>query len=326
MNSIISAIVSNIIYDLLKGGMKLTFYNVFGGFYGNGIFQNKGIYDDFLEKINKENDMLEKEKTVQDILSEEFPYTEMFEKDLYNTNFAKRLDYVMYIINKTRMNNRKINLEYLGEFLGFDSVNELKKYYKYEEEPTYTFCEEIAKKLGINAEWFKRGDIGEEIFKTKLPRIYYAEEFLEVCDSKEYEFHFVIKDDVDKREIIVVRRYNELKFEYYPCPIVFNSKVGGTGSQYLLSLYYFLKSININRSNEILNIHMVSEDIFYEILNGKEYCGIIEQYSADNLTTIFDDFLDIYHRQFHSEYYGDWYGEDFLKTQEKVRQLLQKEL
>lgn len=322
MDSITSSIVSNIIYDLLKGGMKLTFHSVFGGFYGKRIFQNKGIYDAFLEKVNRENDMLKKEKVVQDILGAEAPYIQMFEKDLYNTEFAKRLDYILYIINNALMNSRKINVEYLGEFLGFDSVNELKKYYKYEEEPTYAFCEEVAKKLGINAEWLKCGGIGEGIFRTNLPRIYYAEELLEVCDSKEYEFHFVLKDDVNKREIIVVRRYNELKFEYYPRPIMFNSHVEGGGDECLLSLYCFFKSININRSNELLNVHIVPEDIFYGILEGKEYCGIIARYGADNLTTIFDDFLDVYHRQIHSEYYGDWYGEDFLETQEKVRQLL----
>lgn len=322
LDSITSSILSSIIYDLLKVGGKLTFHSVFGGFYGNRMSQNSNVYNDFLEKVNKEEDIIGKKKIVQDVLKDKNLYVEIFNQDLYNTNFAKRLDYIMCVMNKARIGGRKVNLEYLGEFLGFDSVNELKKYYKYEEEPTYVFCEKVADKLGIDAEWLKSGDIGERIFNPNLPRIYDAEQILFESDSKEFEFYFIIKNDVENREIIIVRRYNELKFEYYPCPIVFNSRVGATGARYLLSLYYFLKTINSNQNNEILNVHMVPEDIFYRILEGKEYCGIMEQYGPDNKITIFDDFLDVYHQYHYSEIYGDRYGEDFVRMQKIVRHKL----
>lgn len=156
-------------YDLVKQGYKLTLGNVFGNFYGIRMEQNTGICNEFLSEINREDDLSRKKEVIKEVLTEKKQYVYIFERDLYNTNFAKRLDYIMYIINRTKKHEKIINLEYLGEFLGHDSVNELMKYYKYEEEPTYQFCEEVANKLGVNAEWLKNGKNDDKIFKTYLP-------------------------------------------------------------------------------------------------------------------------------------------------------------
>lgn len=316
MDFIISSIIGGIVYDLVKQGYKLTLENVFGNFYGIRMEQNTGICNEFLSEINREDDLSRKKEVIKEVLTEKKQYVYIFERDLYNTNFAKRLDYIMYIINRTKKHEKIINLEYLGEFLGYDSVNELMKYYKYEEEPTYQFCEEVANKLGVNAEWLKNGKNDDKIFKTCLPIIYEADELLEHRKSNEFTFHFVI-NDAEEREIVVIRKYNELKFEYYPCPIIFNSHVGATGRRYLLSLYSYLREIS-SKGNEITNIHIITKEIIDTILEGKEYCGIIEQYGAKGLANILDDFLDIYHKCPISEKYGIWYGEDFLKTQKIV--------
>ncbi len=82
-----------------------------------------------------------------------------------------------------------------------------------EEEATYQFCEEVANKLSVNAEWLKNGKNDDKIFKTYLP-------IIEHRKSNEFTFHFVI-NDAEEREIVVIRKYDELKFEYYPCPIIF---------------------------------------------------------------------------------------------------------
>lgn len=323
MDFIVSSIIGGIVYDLVKEGYKLTLQNVFGNFYGIRKEQNIDIYNEFLRKINREEDALKKKEVIKEALTEKNQYAYIFERNLYNTNFAKRLDYIMYIINYTKKYEKSIDLEYLGEFLGYDSVNELMKYYKYEEEPTYQFCEEVANKLGVNVEWLKNGKIDEKIFKTGLPIIYEADELLEHRKSGEFTFHFVINDDVDKREIIVIRKYNELKFEYYPCSFIFNSHVGAGGIRCLLSLYSFLCEIR-KKGNEITNVHIVSKELFDNILGGKEYCGVIERYGATSLINILDDFLDICHEYPISENYGMWYGEDFLKTQEVILNKLSK--
>ncbi len=76
---------------------------------------------------------------------------------------------------------------------------------------------------------------------------------MSVESTDEYQFYFVINNNENKREIIVVRKYNGLKFEYYPYPIIFNSQVGESGKDALLSLYKFLKGV-ANSGNEITNV------------------------------------------------------------------------
>lgn len=314
MDSIIGTIISGVFYDLIKKGAVLTFQQVFGNFDGNRINRNMLVYQEFLDEINKKVNLLNNEQSIEEMLKHKQQYMDVFDHDLYNTNFAKRLDYVIHIMNQS-LNYNNINLEYLGEFLGFDSVNELLKYYKYEEEPTYRFCEEIASKLGVNADWLKNGDMKGNVFETRLPRIYNAEDLLKHRNNDEYKLHFMINEDKDKRNIIVVKKYNELKFEYYPNPFIFNSQVGESGKNTILSLYKFLKEIT---KNEIINIHVVDQKVFNEILEGKRYCGVIEKYYAQGLNCILEDFLDIFHIYDISTNYGEMYGKDFLKVQKIV--------
>lgn len=324
MDSITNIIISGIVYDLLKKGVELTFQQVFGGFYGKGIYENMDIYTDFLSEINNQKELKNKENIVQDILSDSKLYESQFERDLYNTNFAKRLDYIIFIINKSRKNEKKINIEYLGEFLGFSSVNELMKYYKNDEEPSYKFCEEIACKLGVSAEWLKNGEFGQNIFTTTLPIIYDAKKILENMEKKDYcEIKFVISEDESRRRILIARKYNELKYEYYPCEFVFNSCVGGTGNSQLLSLYNFLHDFRNNGGN-IFEVYGVTKEIFYEILDGKTYCGSIEKYPLKGQLNILDDFLDVKHKYYRTEEYEEMYGADFLEIQKIVERGLEE--
>lgn len=325
MDSITNIILSGVIYDLLKEGTKLSFQNVFGkNFFGNGMGKDINTCEKFLQEIDEGNDLLQKEKNVQRVLSADNEYADIFDNVLYNTNFAKRLDYIIYIMNSSRTYERKINIEYLGEFLGFTSANELMKYYKNAEEPTYEFCEDVADKMGVNPQWLKNGDIGEAMFTTRLPRIYSTEQILEYDNLDEFDFHFVIKN-ATKREIIIVRKYNELKYEYYPCQVVFNTSVGGSGRSYLLSFYKFLKSLDTRGKNDITNVHVVSKELFDEILIGKAYCGVIQKYNAQGKASILDDFLDVYHRYFSIENYEMWYGKEFVEVQKIVAIMLDNE-
>lgn len=324
MDSITNIILSGVIYDLLKEGTKLSFQNVFGkNFFGDKLEQDINLCEDFLQEIEEGNDLLEKKRNVQRMLSADNEYTNIFDNALYNTNFAKRLDYIVYVINSSRTYERKINIEYLGEFLGFSSANELMRYYKKSEEPTYEFCENVAEKLGVNPQWLKNGEIGDAMFKTRLPRIYHTEDIIKRNSSDEFNYHFIIKKS-EKREIIIVRKFNEIKYEYYPCCVVFNTHIGNGGKSYLLSFYKFLKHID-SRGNDITNVHIVPEELFDEILMGKAYCGVVQRYNPQGKASILDDFLDVYHRYFSGEDYEKWYGKDFIEIQKIVADLLDYE-
>ncbi|MEE0770897.1 MAG: hypothetical protein U0M11_05840, partial [Acutalibacteraceae bacterium] len=106
-------ILSSLVYDLIKTGAKLTYSAVFGNFYGNKMKRENGIYDEFIYKINEEKDEFNKQRTAVSLLKTE-RIIATFEQELYNTNFAKRLDYIIYLINQNKSFDERINLEYIG--------------------------------------------------------------------------------------------------------------------------------------------------------------------------------------------------------------------
>ena len=87
--------------------------------------------------------MRKKKETIDELLNSE-PMVSVFENELYNTDFAKRLDYIITLINQEKTYNRKINIDFLAEWLGFSSVNELKCYYIGHTEPDFKFIEYVA--------------------------------------------------------------------------------------------------------------------------------------------------------------------------------------
>ena len=156
MDFLTSTIISGIIYDLIKKGMELSYQGVFGGFLGNKMRLNYPIYGEFLDEINKKKTIIEKEETVNKLLKSE-PMASTFEKDLYNTEFAKRLDYIISLINQENTFAWKINLDFLAEWLGFQSVNELKCYYIENIEPDFKFIEILPIKLELIPHGLKQG-------------------------------------------------------------------------------------------------------------------------------------------------------------------------
>lgn len=154
MEVLANTIISGIIYDLLKKGMKLSYQEVFGRFFGKQMRLNTLVYNEFLDEINQKKTLQEKEEIVNRRLGSG---TLAFERELYNTEFAKRLDYIILLINQANTYGNKINLEFLAESLAFPSVNELKCYYIKNKEPDFVFIEKLADKLGVNATWLKEG-------------------------------------------------------------------------------------------------------------------------------------------------------------------------
>ena len=101
------------------------------------------------------------------------------------------------------------------------------------------------------------------------------------------------------------------------------SCVGGTGNSQLLSLYNFLHDFRNNGGN-IFKVYGVTREIFYEILDGKTYCGVIEKYPLKGQLNILDDFLDVKHKYYRTEEYEKMYGADFLEIQKIVECELEK--
>ena len=281
-------ILSSCISDWIKKFGTITTKQLRNKFWGKNVDFNDRNWREFIQNINKNTSLLKESndihKSITNILLNNKQCFYDIETNLYNTNFSKRLDYIIWKLNQSKFHNSPINIEYLSEFFGFKSANDLLVYYKYDIEPSFQFCEEIAEKLGVNPGWMKHGEFHQPAFTSQLLRTYNAEDLLEFYNPTVNRFHFVTKKNKDTRDLLVILQQNELKYTYFPCEIVFNSKVGSTGAICLLYLYNFLKTININ-GNDITNIHVVPDEIFDNILSGNEFCGIVEKYSAQNNTT-----------------------------------------
>ena len=259
---------------------------MFGGFWRNKMRLNYHIYEEFLDEINKKKTIMEKEETVNKLLKSE-PIALTFEKDLYNTEFAKRLDYIISLINQEKTFNRKINLDFLAEWLGFQSVNELKCYYIENIEPDFKFIESIANKIGVNSAWFKTG-INATPFQSSTYEDY-AEKILE--SEIEGEYIFAIKDCQRCRKILVMKRVNNIKYLVFQRPIVFHSDVGRTGMSRLCSTYRFLDELSKKDGTCLNNVYFIPEEVFEKLIEGTVYPGIVNNYSAKQKINILYDFL-----------------------------------
>lgn len=320
MDFLTSTILSGIIYDILKKGMVLSISNVFALYDVHKMDYNVCV--EFIDKINAVDDKNQRLEYVNDLLNKENKYTTMFEQQLYATNFAKRLDYLLALMNDCGYFGEKINVEKLGEYLGFKSVNDLKQYYINNIEPDYIFIENIASKLGINAEWLKYGQ--GEPFASSLRRIYNATDILEDEEFESIsEFIFVMDDGNHRRNMGVIVRYDKFKYSYYPRTLVFHADVGAGGASELFTVYNFLKELN-KKNKMPSSIYKLSEKELSDYFTGKIYPGSIKKYKQNESKFLLDDFIDLYKSDKHKEEYRSMYGDVFIDCQKIIKYKLEQ--
>lgn len=320
MDFITSSIISGIIYDLVKKGVNLSLMNVFGNTFSNNL--DYKVSQKFLDEINQIKDTDDKIAYSNKLLKEENEYTTMFERQMYTTNFAKRLDYIILLMNDNGKFNEKINLEKMGEYLGFKSVNDLKRYYLSSEEPEYSFIEIVAYKLGISDKWLKFGE--GEPFETTLPSINRA---LGIISHESFdetkEFIFVIGDEPYRRNLGIIRKLSKFKYDYYPHTLVFHADVGGTGGSELFSVYLFLKELRKRRKMPS-GVYKVPSDKFDSFFKGTIYPGTINNFNQDKCNYLLDDFIDLYNTEDKKENYKKLYGKVFVDCQDLIKYRLEE--
>lgn len=315
MDFLTSTILSGIIYDLIKEGMKLSIINVFASYDVHKMDYN--ICKEFIEKINEIENKNDKVKCADELLNGENKYTTLFEQQMYPTNFSKRLDYVLALMNNCGYSEDKINVERLGEYLGFKSVNDLKQYYLKDIEPDYVFIENIANKMGINVEWLKNGQ--GEPFASSLRHIYNA---VDILKGEEFdnisEFIFVMDDGKYRRNLGIIIRIDKFKYSYYPRTFVFHADVGAGGASELFTVYKFLKELN--RKNKMPSgVYKMPEEELINLFSGKTYPGAIKKYKQNKSNYLLDDFIDLYRSEEHREEYKNMYGETFIDCQDIIK-------
>mgnify|MGYP000581007539 FL=1 len=150
----------------------------------------------------------------------------------------------------------------------------------------------------------------------------YAERILK--NEIEGQYVFAIKECRKRREILVMKKVNSIKYVVFPKPIVFHSEVGATGMSQLCSTYRFLVEISQQDETCLNHVHFVPDDIFQKLTEGAVYPGIVNNYSAQQRINILYDFIDISVTLRSRMDYKAIYGEEFFETQELVKQRLSK--
>ncbi|MDD2495641.1 MAG: hypothetical protein PHG06_06845 [Parabacteroides sp.] len=323
MDFFLSSVLSGILWDTIKASGKVV-----TGKYIKSEIERQWLDDYTCELIADRVNSISSRKEDFETFKEKFINDEEINTILknklgYRTEFAKRLNYIIDSINQYRYSDEKINIEYIGEFLGFSSVNELKCYYISDTEPTYLFMDDIAKNIGVNKDWLKFGKGKPFSSQLHRPSFHRAIDYLkQIINIQPREVIFVLSDD-HYSYLGIVLGTNELKYEYFPEYYHFSNDVGGEGQSQIFSIYNLIKELNTNKLIDNCIVRTVSKEDFEKVFTGAIYTGAVCQ--GKRLPGYwFYDFLDLYQSKEKKEMYINSYGEAFVECQNIVKAIKSK--
>lgn len=313
MNFILSTILSGFLYDMIKESCKITL-NMVSDVFSYETFDSSIDID----YINKRVELAQNSPANLAIDSE---VNEILSRHItYNTNFAERLDYVIALM---RFGGRQTSVDELGEYLGYNSVNELKKHYITQEEPDYQKIEYIADKLGVNKQWLKNGS--RNVFQTELANYIYLpnNDVNEEMESFNPNAIYFVLSNERYPYIGIVMKIDNIKSVYYSHTYPFSSQVGGTGQSEIYTLYSLMQQLFGSRLSGNCFVRAIPRELFDNIFSGKVYSGIVEdfkyrKYLDKHLDGYWiEDFLHL-NLDYRNKYL-EYYGEAFVECQDIVR-------
>lgn len=308
MSEIVIQLLVSMAANALTDGAKLSFRRLIPEYAQQTI--NKDKVDELIHKLDSIENLSQKIEALSKMLRDDDILLQDLSSSLYKTEFAKRLDYIMMLMNKSRKNSI-VNVFTLGQYLGHDSANELLQYYKFDNEPDFSYSTLIANKLGVFPDWLISGR--KAPFLSIHDDIWSVNDLLckpEFNDINEYIFFVKRCEDVRNRELGIIIKYNSIKYTYYPTILPFSSNVGATGAHRLRSLCVLMDKLTQNTTKEY-SAYYVDEGYFYDILEGKEYPGSIT--IKEKKLWLVQDFAKSNHYYQNDDYYIEAYGEDFLE-------------
>jgi len=297
MDILLSAIVSGIIWDIIKG-VTIDAYD--------GVRLNESVMMTIDEKANEmRKRVLSYESCLYAVKSDEDWHTLISENIQYKTNFAKRLDYIIASMNA--YSNKRINIEVVAEFLGHESANQIKQFYIDEIEPSFEFISETAEKLGVNEEWLKNGR-GKPFWLEY--RVNYPADIYEAVISTNLES--IIFCLSEENHIGIILQHNELRYLCCRNKWHFNDNVGATGQSRIASIHELAKLLERGGLLPKCKVLFLSNRLHEEVFSGKIPATAVskgrEKYSSFDWLT---DFVNLNAT--------DEYGEHFKFCQNVVR-------
>jgi len=309
IEAILLGLLTDMLYDLIKEGVKLTAEEL--------AKRTSYSYNDCQNIVSliEPNNINSK-----DDLRNQLNQTSIIEdmkNDYYKTNFAIRLD---YIINKIKEHIPYANIEWLCEKLGYSSSNELLKYYKVSEEPTFKFIDEIATRIGIKNDWLKFGE-DDKIFETVYLRV--DRELLDYIKSNKidtiyFAFYKNSLSKYDNSELIIVFKLNELKYVVNSYYIPFGAYVGGGGTNTICEFYVFLLWLKKNEYIDKCQSVSITEEMHNELVSGRKYGKAIDNVN-NSMGELVSDFANTRYSYPTAEQKLNFYGQAFLECQEIIK-------
>ena len=309
IEAILLGLLTDMLYDLIKEGVKLTAEEL--------AKRTSYSYNDCQNIVSliEPNNINSK-----DDLRNQLNQTSIIEdmkNDYYKTNFAIRLD---YIINKIKEHIPYANIEWLCEKLGYSSSNELLKYYKVSEEPTFKFIDEIATRIGIKNDWLKFGE-DDKIFETVYLRV--DRELLDYIKSNKIDtIYFAFSknslSEYDNSELIIIFKFNELKYVVNSCYIPFGAYVGGGGTKTICDFYIFLLWLKRNGSIDKCRSVSITREIHNSLITGREYGKVVDSIN-NSVGELVSDFVNIDYPYPTAEQKLNFYGSAFLECQNIIK-------
>ncbi len=276
---ILTSLLSNLLWELLKKGVKMTAKEL--SRITNYPYNN---CQEIVSKIDPN-----KIESKEDLLSQlnETRIIENLRNDYYKTNFSIRLD---YIINKVRECIPEANIEWISYKMNLQSSNELLKYYRDSEEPTFDFIDDISNKIGIKSNWLKFGE-DARIFETVNLDI--NVELLNYIKNNEinsiyfaFSKEFLSKNDNSR--LIMIFKFNELKYVVNTKTIPFGLYVGCGGQRMICEFYVFLLWLKKEGILNFCKSFNINETMYNNLVFGCDYGKIVENHGRSLRDLVWD--------------------------------------
>lgn len=305
LEEILLGIVTNVLYDFIKDGVNLTAnelsqrtmysYNDCENIISSIKSSDISSKDDLSKQLDRSNTI----KNIKD--------------NYYKTNFSIRLD---YIISKMKELNPSVNIEWVSYKLGYESSNELLRYYKKSEEPTFKFLDELANNLGIKKEWLQYGE-DDKIFETV--HLHIDRELLDYIKSNKIDtiYFAFFKNHLSKynnSELILIFKFNELKYVVNNIYIPFGAYVGGGGTDTICHFYVFLLWLKRNGYIDKCKSVSIMREMHNSLTIGREYGKAVDNFN-NSLGELISDFANMGCPYLTTEQKLDFYGQSFWDCQ-----------
>lgn len=298
----------DLLLEILKKGVKWTAEEL--------SRETNYPYNNCKEIVCKINpDMIESKN---DLLSQlnKAHIADSLQNDYYKTNFSIRLD---YIISKIKVCIPEANIEWLSCKMELKSSNELLKYYKVSEEPTFDFIDDIANKIGVKSNWLKFGE-DDKNFETVNWDI--NTELLNYIKSNNicsiyFAFSKAHLSENDNSHLIMIFKYNELKYVVNTKTIPFDSYVGGSGQRMICKFYVLLLWLKREGILNFCKSFNITETLYNNLVFGRDYGKTVEKYGS-SLQDLVWDFSEAECPLLSDEQILYSYGKSFLECRDII--------